>query len=96
MAAHAEELQYGLTRKLIHHLKGSRAVRGTGVVAEVHVVVLWQKLTNAVKDGQSAVARIEHADRACVVWKIHKCTLFFVLGYKTLFVVKLFRSFSKA
>ena len=41
---------------------------------------LHQKLTNAVKDGQSAVARIEHADRACVVWKIHNCTLFFCLG----------------
>ena len=64
LTAHAEEFQNGLTRKLVYDVERAGAIRGTGIVAQIHVVVLGQQLADAMKDGQTAVARVENADGA--------------------------------
>ena len=64
MATHLEELQDGLARKLIDHVEGTRSVRGTGIVAQIKIIVLGKLLADGMQDGQSAVAAVEDAYRA--------------------------------
>ena len=64
MTAHLEEAQHGLSRELIHHVETARTVWGTGIVAQIKVVVLGKLLADAVKNRKSAVAAVEDADGA--------------------------------
>ena len=64
MATHLEELQDGLTRKLIDHVERTWSIRGTGIVAQIEIIVLGEQLTDAVKNGESAVSAVENADRS--------------------------------
>ena len=59
---HLEQLDDSLSRELIDHLKRARSVGSTGIVAQIHVIVLGQQLTDAVQNGQSAVAAIEDSN----------------------------------
>ena len=40
MATHGKKLQHSLAGKLIHYLEGARTVWRTGIVAQIHIVVL--------------------------------------------------------
>ena len=53
---HLEEFFHGLEREFIDYVERTCAVRGTGIVAQIDVVVLGKLFADGVKDGQSAVA----------------------------------------
>ena len=63
MATHLEELDDCLACELIDHIETAWAVGGTGIVAQIEVIVLGKQLTDTVQDGQSAIAAVENADR---------------------------------
>lgn len=46
----------GLAGKLIDHIERACAVRGTGIVAEIHIVIFGKSLTNFFEYGQATVA----------------------------------------
>ena len=62
LAAHGEEFLDGLARELIDDIERPRTVGCAGIVAQIQIVVLWQLVADAVKDGQSAVAGVEDAN----------------------------------
>ena len=64
MATHGKKLQHSLAGKLIHHLERARTVRRTGVVAQVHVVILWQHLAQTMQDGEAAISGVKDSDRS--------------------------------
>ena len=64
LAPHLEQLENSLAGELVHNLEGTRSVGRTGIVAQINVIVLGKRLTYLAKNGQAAVAGIEHPDRA--------------------------------
>jgi hypothetical protein len=66
MAAHLEQTEYGLAGKLIDHVERTWSIRGTGIVAQIEVIVSRKQLADAMKDGESAVTAIEDANRAWI------------------------------
>ena len=62
VAAHLEELQHGLARKLIDHVERTWSIGCAGVVAEIKVVVFGKQLADAMQDGEAAVAAVENAN----------------------------------
>ena len=58
-ATQFEKFLDGLQGELIHNIKRTRTIRCACVVAKIDVVVLRHTLTNAIKNGQTAIARIE-------------------------------------
>ncbi len=54
-----EKFLDGLQGELIHNIKRTRTIRCACVVAKIDVVVLRHALANAIKNGQTAIARIE-------------------------------------
>ena len=64
VAAHLEELYYGLARKLIDHVERTWSIGGAGVVAQIKVIVFGKQLADAVQDGKPTVAAVEDADGA--------------------------------
>ena len=71
MASHGKEFLNSLTRKLIHHVKGTRPIRSAGIVAQIHKIMLGQDLPQLVQNGQAAIARIKYTDRTGIIWKVH-------------------------
>lgn len=67
MAPHLEKFDYRLPREFVHHIERTRSIRRTGIVAQVHIIVFGQQLTDAMKNGQSAITRVEHPDGA---WRL--------------------------
>lgn len=56
VAAHREQFDNSLARKLIYHIERTRPVRRTGVVAEIKIVVLRKNAAHLVQYCQSSVA----------------------------------------
>ena len=54
---------YSLTGELVNDIERARSVRGTGIVAEIQIIVFRQKATDSMKNGQTAIARIKYAYR---------------------------------
>jgi hypothetical protein len=48
MAAHLEQTDYCLTSKLIDHIERTASIGGTGIIAQVEIIVLGQQLADAV------------------------------------------------
>ena len=71
MATHGKKLQHSLAGKLIHHLEGARTVWRTGIVAQIHIVVLRQHLAQAMQDGQATISGIKDSDRSGIRWQNH-------------------------
>ena len=53
MASHLEKADDSLSCEFIDHIKRTRSVRGTCIVAQIQIVVFGKQLTYAVQDGQS-------------------------------------------
>ena len=51
VAAAAEEVLHGLARELVDHAKRAWPIGGTGIVAQIQIVVLGQLLAYGVEDG---------------------------------------------
>ena len=64
MAAHLKKLYDSLTGELIDHLETARAIRRTGIVAQIEIIVFGLHLTDAMQDGQTAIAAVEDTNRA--------------------------------
>ena len=60
-----EKLAYGLKRKIINHFERTGAIRRTGIIAQINIVVLRQQLAYLSQYGQSSVSGIEYANRSC-------------------------------
>ena len=67
MTAHLEEFHNGLTRKLIDHVEGTWTIRGSGIVAQIKIVVLGKQLADAVQDSESAIAAVKDTDRTGII-----------------------------
>jgi len=52
----------GLGGETIDHLEGARAVRGSGIVAQIEEVVFRQAVAEVRQDGEPAVAGVEDAN----------------------------------
>ena len=78
MASHAEQFLHCLTSELIYDVERPWTIRSTGVVAEIEIVVLRQQLTHLMKDGQSAIAGIEHSDRTCFTCRFNHSSMMFI------------------
>ena len=65
VATQLKQTYNSLTRELIDDIERARTVRRTSIVAEIHIVVLRQKVSDTVENGQSAIARIKNAYRSC-------------------------------
>ena len=77
-AAALEEHLDCLKRVLVNHLERVRPVRRAGIVAEIQIVVLRQQLPYLPQYRQSAIARVEHADRTIRIACGHLEHLFFL------------------
>ena len=64
MTTHLEEFDDGLACKLIDHVKRTWSVGGTGIIAQIDVVVLGKQLPDTVQNGQPTVSAVEDTDRA--------------------------------
>jgi hypothetical protein len=71
MASHFEQTEHGLTSELVDNIERTGAVRRTSIIAQVHVVVLGEALTDSMKDGKSAVAAIEDANGPWILREGH-------------------------
>ena len=71
LATTLKELDHSLTRKLIYHIKRTRAIGRTGIVAKIKIVILWQQLTDAMQYGQTAIAAIENAYGTWTLAQLH-------------------------
>ena len=69
MTPHFEKFDYRLPREFVHHIERTRSIRRTRVVAQIHIIVFGQQLTDAMKDGQSAITGVEHPDGA---WRLRQ------------------------
>ena len=58
-----EEVQHRLFGELVDNLKRPCTVGGTGIVAQIEVVVLRQPLAHLFENGEAAVSRVEDTDR---------------------------------
>lgn len=65
IATQLKQTYNSLTCELINNIERTRTVRRTGIVAEIHIVVLRQKASDTVENGQAAIARIKNAYRSC-------------------------------
>ena len=66
MATSLKQVTDRLERELVDDVERAGAIGGTGVVAEIEIVVLWQGPANLAQDSQSAVAGIEDANRTAL------------------------------
>ena len=69
MAPHFAKLDYGVPGKFVHPIERTRSIRRAGVVTQIHIIVFGQQLTDAMKNGQSAITGVEHPDGA---WRLRQ------------------------
>ena len=67
MAAHLKQSEHGLAGKLIDHVVRTWSVWGTGIVAQIEIIVSRQQLADAMKNGEPAITTIEDAYRAWII-----------------------------
>jgi len=58
-----EEVVYGLQSEFVHHLIRAGAIRRTGVVTQIEIVVLGHQAANLLQDCQTAVSAVENSYR---------------------------------
>lgn len=63
LASLAEEAHDGLAREAIDHLKRTPAIRSPGIVSQIDIIIRRHPFENLVEHRQSAITRIEHANR---------------------------------
>ena len=61
-AATAEKFSHGLERVAVNRLETAGAVRRTGVIPQIQIIVLRERVAELLQNGKSAKARIKDAD----------------------------------
>lgn len=64
MASQFEESGHRLEGKFVNDFEGACPIGGTGIVAQIDEIVLWEYFLELAQDGESAIARVEHTDGA--------------------------------
>ena len=75
MASHLKETLHSLAGELINHIEGTRAVRSTGIISKIQIVVVGQQLTDAIQNGQTAIAAVKDTYGTWSLREFHRFSL---------------------